>query len=90
MQRAGIDETKVLPRMQEDIAKAIAAYDAQVDAGTRSLRQVPLAVPRKEVTRTLRQTEATTAQVPSRQADVTVQQEQPLTQRDRGDDWGDG
>lgn len=28
MQRAGIDETKVLPRMQDDIANAIAAYDA--------------------------------------------------------------
>ncbi|WP_052042297.1 MobV family relaxase [Paracoccus sphaerophysae] len=90
MQRAGIDETKVLPRMQEDIAKAIAAYDAQVDAGTRSLRQVPLAVPRKEVTRTLRQTEATTAQVPSQQTEATVQQEHSARQRDKGEDWGDG
>ena len=90
MQRAGIDETKVLPRMQEDIVKAIAAYDAQVAAGTRSLRQVPLAVPRREVTRTLRQTEATTAQVPSQQTETSVQQEQPVKQRDKGDDWGDG
>ncbi|WP_414811527.1 plasmid recombination protein [Paracoccus sanguinis] len=90
MQRAGIDETKVLPRMQEDIAKAIAAYDAQVDAGTRSLRQVPLAVTRKEVTRTLRQTEATTAKVPSQQTEATVQQEHSARQRDKGEDWGDG
>lgn len=90
MQRAGIDETKVLPRMQEDIANAIAAYDAQVAAGTRSLRQVPLAVPRREITRTLRQTEASTAHVPSQRTDATVQQEQSLTQRDEGEDWGDG
>lgn len=90
MQRAGIDETKVLPRMQEDIATAIAAYDAQVAAGTRSIRQVPLAVPRKEVTRTLRQTEATTAQVPSQQSEATVQQELSAKQRDTGDDWGHG
>lgn len=90
MQRAGIDETKVLPRMQEDIATAIAAYDAQVAAGTRSIRQVPLAVPRKEVTRTLRQTEATTAQVPSQQSEATVQHELPPRQRDKSDDWGHG
>lgn len=88
MQRAGIDETKVLPRMKQDIASAIAAYDAQVAAGTRSLRQVPLAVPRREVTKTLRQTEAAASQAPSQQAEAIVQREHPASQKD--DDWGHG
>lgn len=74
--------------MKQDIASAIAAYDAQVAAGTRSLRQVPLAVPRREVTKTLRQTEAAASQAPSQQAEAIVQREHPASQKD--DDWGHG